>query len=225
MKSLQQNKELEFSSKYDQVHALSYFVKHENSFWRRLSNKREQHLARKALHLAGNPHSVLDLPCGTGRFWSMLAERPDREIHACDYSQEMINTGLQYRPAELVDRVSTFQASAFSLPVEDGFVDTVFCIRLLHHIGDHDDRMHILREFHRVARDTVIVSLWVDGNIRSWKRKRLERKRDKRPYQNRFVIPRTVIESEMKLAGFEITARLDFIPFMSMWRFYILKKC
>lgn len=224
MNSVDKNIELDFSLKYDKVHALSYFTKHENGFWRRLSNRREQAVARKALQLAGNPASVLDVPCGTGRFWGLLAERFDRTIHACDYSQDMINIGREYRPKELVKRIHTFQGSAFDLPVDDEFVDTVFSIRLLHHIGESKDRIAMLKEFHRVAKDSVIFSLWVDGNLKSWRRKRLEARREKRGYQNRFVIPAATIEAEIREAGFELVNKLDFLPGLSMWRFYVLRK-
>jgi ubiquinone/menaquinone biosynthesis C-methylase UbiE len=214
----------EFSEKYDSKHARNYFDKHENGFWRRLSNWRDHQIARKALHLAGNPKSVLDVPCGTGRFWDVLAEDPMRIIHASDYNQSMIDTGLAYRPAELTGRIKAFQASAFSLPVPDNFVETIFCIRFVHHLGKPEDRMTLFKEFHRVASDCVIVSLWVDGNLKSAARKALEKKRDKREYQNRFVIPAATIESEFASAGFKIEARLDFLKYYHMWRTYVLRK-
>lgn len=216
--------ELEFSKKYDEDHAYAYFKKHEDGFWRKTSNWREQKIARCALEKLGQPQSVLDLPCGTGRFWSVLAEQKDRKIYACDYSQDMIDTGLKYRPANLTKRVEAFQGSAFEIPVEDNFVDTVMSIRLLHHIGDAADRLKILKEYHRVAKDSVILSLWVDGNLKSWRRKRLEAKRSGRSYQNRFVIPAVTIEAEIKQAGFDIVDKIDFMPLLSMWRFYVLKK-
>ena len=47
-------------------------------------------MARRALALAGNPKSVLDLPCGAGRFWELLAENPERELYAADNSENMV---------------------------------------------------------------------------------------------------------------------------------------
>ena len=70
----------------------------------------------------------------------------------------------------------------------------------------------------------MIVSLWVDGNVKAWKRKKLESNRTKRHYQNRFVIPQRTIEKEFNEAGFTIKAYLDFIPKYAMWRTYILEK-
>jgi ubiquinone/menaquinone biosynthesis C-methylase UbiE len=218
---------LEFSEKYDASHAKEYFDKHESGgFWRSMSNWRDHQIARKALKIAGNPKSVLDLPCGTGRFWDLLVEEQDRIIHVSDNSQDMIDTGLKYRPPEITKRISSsFQASAFDLPVDDNFVESVFCIRLIHHIGDPEDRLILLKELQRVTSSTVIISLWVDGNYKAWKRKRSDKKRrEKHRYQNRFLIPVKTIEDEFNRAGLSVVARLDFIPYHSMWRTYVLKK-
>jgi SAM-dependent methyltransferase len=219
---------LEFSKKYDADHARYYFEKHETGFWRRLSNWRDHQIARQALRMAGAPLSVLDAPCGTGRFWDVLAEDPQRVIHASDNSQSMIDTGLALRPPEIAARVQTFQASIFDLPVEDDFVDCAFCIRFAHHLGLPEQRLALLRELHRVAAKSVILSLWVDGNYQTWRRKRHEaRKRESgavKAFQNRFVTPVVVAEEEFRQAGFEIGARLDFLPFYSAWRTYVLFK-
>lgn len=215
---------LTFSDKYNQTHAKAYFDKHQNGFWRRLSNWRDQWIARKALKLAGNPTSILDLPCGTGRFWSLLAENDDREILACDYSQDMIDIGMQFRDPEVTQRIRTLQSSAFELDLDNNVVDNVFCIRLLHHIGESCHRLRLLKELHRVSRSTVIISLWVDGNFKSWHRRKLEAKRAPRQYQNRFVIPQKVIEQEFYESGFKIIRVLDFLPKYAMWRTYVLEK-
>ena len=216
--------QLEFSEKYNELHAKAYFYKHADGLARKLSNWRDQQIARKALDIAGDPLSVLDVPCGTGRFWKVLTENPERIVYASDNSQKMIDIGMQYREKELLKKIHTFKASAFSLPVSDGYVDNIFCIRLLHHIGQSEDRLKLLKEFHRVTKSTVIVSLWVDGNVKAWKRKKLESSRTKRPYQNRYVIPQHIIENEFQEAGFRIKNHLDFLPKYAMWRTYILEK-
>ena len=72
---------LDFSEKYDDNHAQKYLRKHQDGLGRRLSNWRDQQLARKALTLVGEPGLVLDLPCGAGRFWPLLAEKPLSLIH------------------------------------------------------------------------------------------------------------------------------------------------
>lgn len=215
---------LAFSNKYNQQHAQQYFEKHDDGIWRKLSNWREHQLARKALQIAGNPKSVLDAPCGTGRFWDVLAENKDREIHASDYNQTMIDVGILNRPQQLTSRVNAFQASAFDLPVPNQFVDSIFCMRFMHHLGDAIDRERLLTEFHRVTKDTVILSLWVDGNIKAKRRLALDQTRKPRDYQNRFVIPVATIEQEFRDNGFAVIEKLDFLPHYHMWRTYVLRK-
>ncbi len=221
--------ELEFSNKYDLQHAHKYAAKHSDGFFRKLSNWREQFIARKALQTSGNPQSILDLPCGTGRFWNTLVEHPTRKIYAADYSNDMIKVAKHTRPPKIVSRVQCFQSSAFDIKMDDESVQNIFCMRLLHHIGDETKRAMMLKEFHRVTSDTVCISLWVDGNRQADRRLQLENKRklngNSSKYQNRFVIPRAIIEQEFEQFGFEKIAHYDLIKNFSMWRIYVLRKC
>lgn len=220
--------ELDFSRKYDLRHAQQYLHKHRDGLARRLSNRRDQQLARRALKIAGEPGLVLDLPCGAGRFWPLLCEQSNRVIFAADNSADMIATAQSAQAPDILARVHAFQTSAFDINLDDEAVDCVFCIRLLHHIETPEHRLAILREFHRVSRDTVIVSLWVDGNYKAWKRRRLELRRaagtSGAANRNRFVVPRALIEREFAEAGFETLAHLDFLPRYAMWRTYVLRK-
>lgn len=219
---------LEFSEKYDQQHAQAYFQKHQDGLARRLSHQRDEQLARRALALAGDPGLVLDLPCGAGRFWPLLAEKANRVIIGADNSQAMIETACAAQPPEVVARVRPLQTSAFAIDLPDNAVDSIFCMRLFHHIGEAAHRKTILSEFQRVSRDSVILSLWVDGNFKAWRRKKLEQRRSAKTeqgsYQNRFVLPADTVEQEFVAAGFRIQERLDFLPFYAMWRVYVLRK-
>lgn len=218
---------LAFSEKYDRTHAEAYHQKHRQGLGRRLSNWREVQLARRALHLAGDPGSVLDLPCGAGRFWPMLMENASRTVIGADYSAGMLDVASAAYPEYFPARISCLQTSAFDIDLPDNAVDCIFCMRLLHHVGEAADRSQLLREFHRVSRDTVIISLWVDGNYKAWRRRKLEafrRSRGEPDPKNRFVIARKQIEAEFTAAGFDILGHLDFLPRYQMWRTYILRK-
>lgn len=218
---------LPFSDKYDRQHAEAYYRKHQDGLARRLSHWRDEQLARKALAMASHPGLVLDLPCGAGRFWPLLAEHANRVIIGADNSAHMLDVAQRTQPPVILERVRTLQTSAFDIDLPDRSVDCVFAMRLLHHIGDADNRRTMLREFRRVTRDTVIVSLWVDGNYKALKRARLERDRDRRErrgLQNRFVLPARHIEQEFRAAGLQILGHLDFLPLYSMWRVYVLRR-
>jgi SAM-dependent methyltransferase len=218
----------EFAEKYDPEHAKMYFEKHNTGFWRRLSTWREIGMARKALEIAGNPKSVLDLPCGTGRFWPMLAELQDRKIYVGDNSQSMIDAGLQMRPRNVVARIEkSFQCSAFATGLPDNFVNCVFSIRLMHHIEKSADRVIMLKEFRRISSDTVIVSLWVDGNIKAWRHEINEARKEKtrganRP-RDRFVFAQREIEADFAAAGLEVVGHADFVKYWEKWRAYVLR--
>jgi ubiquinone/menaquinone biosynthesis C-methylase UbiE len=217
-------RELEFSNKYTLKHSQQYHHKHKKTLGRRLSNWREQQMAARALALAGHPTTVLDLPCGTGRFWPLLALKQDRTILAADNSKAMLSVAREVNPPDLLARVKTFPCSAFDIQLENASVDNIFCMRLLHHITQPKDRLAILNEFHRVTRDTVAVSLWVDGNYKAIRRQQLEARRTHKAYQNRIVIERAVIEREFTEAGFAIAGHFDFLKFYAMWRLYVLEK-
>jgi ubiquinone/menaquinone biosynthesis C-methylase UbiE len=215
---------LDFSEKYDDQHAQQYLRKHKDGVGRRLSHWRDEQLARKALALAGEPGLILDLPCGAGRFWPLLAEKANRAIIGADNSESMLKIAMQAQPADVVKRVQPLHTSAFDIALPDNAVDSIFCMRLLHHIGEAEHRLAILREFERVTRDSVILSLWVDGNFKAWRRKRLEKTREQQGYQNRFVLPAATVEKEFEQAGFQIQEQLDFLPLYAMWRVYVLRK-
>jgi len=215
---------LEFSNKYDREHSQYYYEKHKRGIEPRLSHWRDVQIARKALKIAGEPQKVLDLPCGAGRFWPTLAENKTRTIIGADNSADMVAVALENCPKEILGRVSAFQTSAFAIDMEDNSVDSIFSMRLMHHIGQSEHRLAMLKEFHRVTKDTVILSLWVDGNLKAYQRKKSEERHPRGPNQNRFLIPAAQIEQEFKSAGFSIVKHLDFIPYYAMWRVYVLRK-
>lgn len=214
---------LSFSDKYTDDHSREYFQKHHR---KKLSDRLEQRMAKRALALAGNPASVLDLPCGTGRFWSMLAEDAQRELLAADYSEAMLEVAGKVRDPALVQRFRLLQCSAFAITLPDNRVDCIFSIRLMHHIGESANRVAMLKEFRRVTRDTVVLSLWVDGNYKAWRRCKLEEKRRQggEKSDNRFIVPSARFEQECRDAGFTIVGHVDFLPRLFMWRTYVLRK-
>lgn len=219
--------ELAFSRKYNKKHAQAYSEKHKTGWMRQLSSWREIQIARKALNIASQPGIVLDLPCGAGRFWPMLKEKKNRSIIAADNSAAMLEVAQQANPWYKQQNIRCLKTSAFAIDLPESSVDSIFCMRLLHHIGTAKDRAAMFKELHRVTRDTVIISLWVDGNYMAWRRARIEKQRlsiDKPTSKNRFLITRADVEKEFAMAGFEVVKHLDFLPLFQMWRTYILRK-
>ena len=157
-----------FFNKYDQAHAERYFDKHRGGLSRRLSHRRDEQIVRGALVSAGNPVEVLDLPCGAGRFWPILTEQANRILIAADNSAEMLKVEKRHQLADFVAPIRYLQTSAFAIDLPENAVDSIFfCMRLLHHIASAENWLLILQEFHRICRETMIVSLWVDSNYKS----------------------------------------------------------
>ena len=214
---------LVFADKYDAVHAHRYFVKHRTGWRRRMTTWRETWLLRRALKLAGDPDSVLDMPCGAGRFLPMLASTPARHLFAADNSAAMMRTAQSYLDPTLRERIRFCRMTAFDLPLADGAVDHVVCMRLLHHIADSEHRLRILGEIHRVARSGATFSLWVDGNLHA-RRRQARAAASSTGTLNRLVIPRERIEVELARSGFFIRARLDVLKGISAWRLNVVDR-
>lgn len=98
---------LSFSKKYTAQHSSNYYKKHRATFSRRLSNWRDQQLAKKALKIAGEPQLVLDLPCRAGCFWETLTANPNRVLMAADNSFDMLHVACTTQRPELVSQITT----------------------------------------------------------------------------------------------------------------------
>jgi SAM-dependent methyltransferase len=214
--------ELQFSNKYDATFSQRYARSRRDKLSRRFANLWEIRMARKALGVAGNPESVLDLPCGTGRFWTLLAEAPTRRLLAGDSSLDMIETAKAAHPAAITGRFHCLHTDALHIDLPANAVDNIFCMRLMHHVHDPATRIRIYREFGRVAKGTICVSLRVDGNFSAWRRERRHQRKGKHGV-NRNVIAAGQAEQELVEAGLRVIGKVDLLPYYSMWRTYVLQ--
>ena len=219
--------ELEFSRKRLRGQA----VLHPRAGWfglvQWLSRWRETRIARRALEQAGDPTLVLDMPCGSGRFWPLLAEHPTRVILAADSAPDLLALAVTGQSPDILDRTYTFLTSAFAIDLPDNAVESIFCLRLLQHVVDSRQRLILLREMHRVTRDTLIVSLWVNDNYKAWRRARRDARRTANQAtrtSSRCVVPHAIFAAEIQQAGFSIIASYDAVPHYAMWRTYVLRK-
>ncbi len=123
-----------------------------------LVNWREQRIVERLLvenGMAGK--SLLDVPCGYGRFWRTFGGLDIRMV-GIDLDPEMVR-----KAAAGPDRNGhshPVRGNVFTLPFPDASFDAVTCIRLLHLQFSDADRVRILRELARVSRRFVIVSIY-----------------------------------------------------------------
>ena len=138
------------------------------------------------LRAFGPPRSVLDIPCGTGRFQHLLAEHAE-SVLALDASLEMLQAASTGSPR--------LQASAHAVPLVDGFADVVLCSRLLHHFEHPEERIRVLQELARVCTKGVILSYFDRACWQAW------RNRVRGRLRGRFPIPKDQFLRECSEAG------------------------
>jgi ubiquinone/menaquinone biosynthesis C-methylase UbiE len=127
---------------------------------RQKRNARKWAAIRRALSQTTGVRTILDLPCGTGRFTGALA-REGYEVVGSDISHEMLRKASsvtqQGMPANQPAAIRGYvQANAEKLPLRDNSLDCVVSIRFMMHV-DPVTRVRMLREFARVSRRWVIV--------------------------------------------------------------------
>ncbi len=127
---------------------------------RQKRNARKWAAIQKALSQTTGVRTILDLPCGTGRFTGALA-RHGYEVVGSDISLEMLQKAASLSQAEVADRAGPsirgyVQANAEHLPLRDASLDCVVCIRFMMHV-DPATRVRMLSEFARVSRRWVVV--------------------------------------------------------------------
>jgi ubiquinone/menaquinone biosynthesis C-methylase UbiE len=216
--------ELEFARRYDQAHARVCLQPHPVGLWPRLMLWRHEQLVRRALKHAGEPGLVLDLACGAGRFWPVLGEHGNRVVLAADHSQDMLNHALTHHSASLLKRIKTFQSSAFDIGLSANAVDCIFCMQLFQHLACAEQRLALLREFHRVSRDGVIVAVRIAGRCNGVSARLNDPGSPPWPSQGQPLADKWQLEAEFKSAGFEVVNHQDFIPGCGVSRVYVLRK-
>ncbi|HHI79260.1 MAG TPA: class I SAM-dependent methyltransferase [Planctomycetes bacterium] len=164
-----------YSSRHlDPQEALRYRGKFERSPIRRLSSWREKRLVQKAMRAALQElapaiptPTLLDIPCGAGRFAPLLASFGVRYLGA-DHSPHMIHLCHQSLSEAGHPSLGFFRSDARALGLRSKAVDLCCCLRLLHHFPQREDRAKILAQLRRVCRGPVILSFLDGGSPKQW---------------------------------------------------------
>jgi ubiquinone/menaquinone biosynthesis C-methylase UbiE len=203
----------------EETEAARYAARFERGSRARI-DRREQRALRRIL--AGLPEcrSVLDVPCGAGRFLRTLAES-DRRVIGVDAARAIL-AHARARARAAATPALWIQGDAAHLPLRDAAVDVVFCNRLLHHILKPEERAVILRELRRVARRFVIVSFFDYhrfGALRRW----LKRLKGARP--NYAAQPtREAFAREVAACGLRLREIVPTGPFWVAQHYFVLEK-
>ncbi len=122
---------------------------------RQKRNARKWAAIRRALAQATGVRTILDLPCGTGRFTGGLT-REGFEVVGSDISMEMLRKAASIPGGSGPAIRGYVQANAEALPLRGDSLDCVMSIRFMMHV-DPATRVRMLREFARVSRRWMII--------------------------------------------------------------------
>ncbi len=177
---------------------------------------RERRIIERLIASLPAESAVLDAPCGTGRYSTLLAGF--RFSCMLDRSFEMIRRAASAAPG----KPAPCTADLFRLPFRDGALDAVLCLRFLHHLPDSGSRRACLSEIARVTREAFICTYFEKRSAKHLLRMARAALRG-RPTL-RFACTKAEFESDLAAAGFVIERVLSPYPFLSENRIIVCGK-
>lgn len=197
-----------------------YARKRYSGFFQRLVDRREQTLLKRLLaeRFGGHIPHVVDIPCGYGRFHDLL-KGFDCRITSLDSNPHMVARTRDTTQRSDGDR--TARADVLEpLPAAAEDADVAFCVRLMQHIHDGDNRSLALRNLRGTGRP-VLVSYYDRACIHAWT-KRLASRLSGKPIRIR-MISRRQFEGEAARAGLRVRRRRRLMPFIHAQSFALLE--
>ena len=131
----------------------------------------EQKLVGRWLGLCKPGATVLDLPCGTGRFSELTHECGHRLIRA-DRSTAMLIQARGHGPNEHV--LGNLCCDLASPPFRDAGVDIMILWRIFHHLRSWDDRRVVLQQAARAAGKYLIMSYYDRTCLTYWSQRLIQ---------------------------------------------------
>jgi ubiquinone/menaquinone biosynthesis C-methylase UbiE len=131
----------------------------------------EKDFAHHVFALVGPQARVVDIPCGSGRFFDVFSEAQD--LVMADLSESMLAVVKERHP--LSAKVRLIQANVTDIPVPDDSADLCFCMRLFHHLPE-EVKLAALKELARVSQRYVALSFYNRDCLRYYWRKGLGKK-------------------------------------------------
>lgn len=120
-------------------------------------NKREKNLVAEIFREHSLSGTILDIPVGYGRFVPLL--RSFGTLFAADIGI----FPLLYERQQVGLARGCVNCAAENLPLADNSVDLVFCFRLLQHQHEEGERVRVLKEFQRVSRRWIVMSVYLSS--------------------------------------------------------------
>jgi len=144
--------------------------------------------------------SVLDAPCGYGRFSEFLLGRAT-SLASSDLSAAMVERAASKRSESGSPRGVVADLKQ-GLPFVPRAFSVVFSMRFFHHLHQSEDRLHVLEEFHRVSDRWAVVSFYRLNPLHRFQRRL--RRGIKRTKTRIKMIPGDEFVSEAEQAGWRV---------------------
>jgi len=183
----------------------------------RLKNWTKKLAIGKGLSYIGPIESILDLPCGTGRFYSFLS-RKGYNIFGADISHEMMMVSKN-KNRSYSNHHGYVQCDAEHIPFGDGSIDCILSIRFMFHLPP-DVRKRVLSEMYRIT------GRWVIVDFRHSTFKTSVRKIGALLGLSREKKRSTLLEIRQELAGlgFKVHKAIQVVPFFSEKVVFVCEK-
>jgi len=189
----------------------------------RLVHRREISILERFLERL-DPESgvVLDIPCGYGRFSSLMRKRGWGFVSS-DYSFSMVKRAMESGgESTLLKDWGVVADAKKGLPFKEGTFPVLLCMRFWHHVHDPAERKAILDFFSQVTSGWVILSFYQVNALHRLQR-RFRRKLKKSPTRIK-MISREEFYEEIQGSGFECTKVVPLIRGIHAQHVALLKK-
>lgn len=160
-----------YTARQDYLHSKAAVEYENRPFYKGILGKirkyREERAIRNAVQQFFPESTVLDCPCGNGRWFELLQIRA-KKIIGIDYSNEMVEFASKRKHEKCEIIIKTGDAE--NIPLSDKSVDYVFSYALMKHLP-FNVKMNVIKEFSRVAKGRLIISFAVFNPINKilWK--------------------------------------------------------
>lgn len=119
-------------------------------------DKLDKEFAQNLLDMVGAESTILDVPCGTGRFYSIFSKvnkliMIDRDTSMLESLKERHNPG---------DNIQVLEGDITSIQLDDNSVDLCMSMRMFHHIDSDEFVLKVIKELSRVSSEYVAFSFY-----------------------------------------------------------------
>jgi 2-polyprenyl-3-methyl-5-hydroxy-6-metoxy-1,4-benzoquinol methylase len=153
---------------------------------------------------------ILDVPVGYGRFQELLS------AHGPVQSLDFNYYAVLYQQQRLGISRASVNGLAENLPYKDNSFEIVFSMRLFQHVHERDQRVAILKEFKRVSRRWMIVSLYLQTPLHTLHR------RISHPPSRITMLTKTQLLEELDAAGVRLEKMVAVVPGVHAHRICLL---